>query len=408
MTANPTPTPVPEPESPPAEAAPATGRAFPLEQAPISGVTEFQRRALALGFGVISLGLFVLLIVIYAPVARPMLWAAALAALFYPLHRQVLALVRGRATLAAVISTVITLAVVAAPAILFITSFLAEAQNLWPEVRAHLGPQTFEQIAAWLAASRLRPVAFWIFRDQPEIGAEAIEAGLRDAVSGFGAMAIRQLQEFGRNVPGNVLQGAITLLTYFFFLRHGPGWVTQLKKALPLEPEHAENLVRIAGGTVNAVFRGVIATAAVQAVLAGLGFAAVGAPAPVVLGGITFIAALIPFVGPVAVWLPVGVGLIVIGRTAAGVSLLLWGALVVSLVDNFLRPYIIGRETKLPMLWLFLAILGGLRAFGFLGVLLGPAALSLFLACYRIYTESRLDRGERLRGAVDSRSRTVT
>jgi predicted PurR-regulated permease PerM len=101
------------------------------------------------------------------------------------------------------------------------------------------------------------------------------------------------------------------------------------------------------------------------------------------------VAALIPFVGPIAIWLPVAVGLIVTGRTAAGIALFLWGALVVSLVDNFLRPYLIGRETKLPMLWLFLAILGGLRTFGFLGVLLGPAALALFLACYRIYAKSR-------------------
>jgi predicted PurR-regulated permease PerM len=71
---------------------------------------------------------------------------------------------------------------------------------------------------------------------------------------------------------------------------------------------------------------------------------------------------------------------------------MIWGALVVSLVDNFLRPYLIGRDVKLPVLWLFLSILGGLRAFGFLGLLLGPGALALFLACYRIYTEGRTAR----------------
>jgi predicted PurR-regulated permease PerM len=356
---------------------------------PISGVTEFQRRALALGFGVISLALLILLIIIYAPVARPILWAAALAALFFPLHRRVLSLTGGRANVAAVISTLLTLAVFAVPAWLFVTSFITEAQNLWPAVRASLGPETFERLAAWLEASRFRPLALWIFRDESRIGAEAIEAGLRDAVYGFSSVVIHQLQEFGRDAPGKALGAAITILAYYFFLRHGPGWAAQVKKALPLEPQHAEDLVRIAGGTVNAVFRGVIVTAAVQAILAGLGFAATGAPAPVVLGGITMVAALIPFVGPIAIWLPVSVGLIVTGRTAAGIALFLWGALVVSLVDNFLRPYLIGRETKLPMLWLFLAILGGLRTFGFLGVLLGPAALALFLACYRIYAKSR-------------------
>lgn len=387
MTATRKPNSSPDPEPHPTGAASRGAKSSSSQSPPISGVTEFQRRAVALGFGAISLGLLILLVVIYSPVARPILWAAALATLFYPLHRRMLALVGGRANLAAVISTFITIAVFAIPATLFITSFLAQAQNLWPEVRAHLGPDTFERIAAWLHASRFRPIALWFFRDESKIGAEAIEAGLRDSVSAFGGFAIHQLQEFGRNAPGSVFNGAITILTYYFFLRHGPGWLKQLQKGLPLEAEHAENLLRIAGGTVNAVFRGVIATAAVQAVLAGIGFAVVGAPAPVVLGGITMVAALVPFVGPVAVWLPVSVGLMAIGRTGAGIALFVWGALVVSLVDNFLRPFLIGRETKLPMLWLFLAILGGLRAFGFLGLLLGPAALSLFLACYRIYTQ---------------------
>lgn len=374
--------------TPATEADPSPPRALAPET-PISGVTEFQRRALAFGFGVISLALFLLLLVIYAPVARPILWAAALAALFFPVHRRILALVGGRPNIAAVISTLLTLAVFAVPAVFFVTSFLAEAQNLWPAVRGSLGPDTFERLAAWLAASRLRPIALWIFRDESKIGAEAIEAGLRDAVSGFSELAIRQLQEFGRDAPGKALGAAITVLAYYFFLRHGPGWLRQIKVTLPLEPQHADNLVRIAGGTVNAVFRGVIATAAVQAILAGLGFAATGAPAPVVLGSITMVAALIPFVGPVAVWLPVAIGLFVTGRPGAGIALFVWGALVVSLVDNFLRPYLIGRETRLPMLWLFLAILGGLRSFGFLGVLLGPAVLALFLACVRIYTQGR-------------------
>jgi predicted PurR-regulated permease PerM len=82
----------------------------------------------------------------------------------------------------------------------------------------------------------------------------------------------------------------------------------------------------------------------------------------------------------------------------AGIGLLLWGTFVVSLVDNFLRPFLIGRETKMPVLWLLLALIGGLRTFGFLGLLLGPIILSLFLACYRIYTEGpRVDAGMRTR-----------
>ncbi len=140
---------------------------------------------------------------------------------------------------------------------------------------------------------------------------------------------------------------------------------------------------------MNAVFRGFLLTAAIQAILAGLGFWVVGAKVPFLLAFVTFIAALIPFVGPVAVWLPTAIFLFVSGHRGAGIGLAIYGTLVVSLVDNFLRPYFIGREMKLPVLWLFLSILGALKLFGFLGVVVGPAVLSLAFVCYRIYTEGR-------------------
>ena len=214
--------------------------------------------------------------------------------------------------------------------------------------------------------------------------------GTEDAlVSAFGDLVLQEIQQIGRTATGRLLGAAVTMLIYFFFLRHGPRWLVHFENALPLESGQAANLFSIAGRTINAVFRGVIITAAVQAVLAGVGFAIAGAPAPIVLAAVTFLAALIPFVGPIAIWLPIGIGLFATGRTTAGIGLMVWGLLVVSLVDNFLRPYLIGREAKLPLLWLFLSILGGIRVYGILGILLGPAALALFLACYRIYMEGR-------------------
>lgn len=375
-----------EPRDPEVTAPPPTDR--PSSSASV-GVTEFRRIALALGFGVIALGLFAFLVVIYAPVLRMLLWAAVLAALFYPLHQRVLRLVGNRERLAAFLSTFLTILIFVVPAVFLILNFAAQVQNLWPSVRDYLGGETFQRVALWLDESRLRPIVVRLFPDAVAPGAAGVEEALRQAVSSFGDFARAQLEEIGRGAPARLLGVTVTTLVYFFFLRHGPGWLKQLERALPLAPEHASNLLRIAGKTINAVFRGVIITAAVQAVLAGIGFAVAGAPAPAVLGAITLVAALIPFVGPIAVWLPVSIGLFATGRTAAGVGLTLWGLLVVSLVDNVLRPYLIGRETRLPVLWLFLAILGGIKVFGLLGLLLGPAGLSLFLACFRIYTEGR-------------------
>jgi predicted PurR-regulated permease PerM len=269
------------------------------------------------------------------------------------------------------------------------TNLVAEAQNLWPAVRDYLGGDLFEQLALALEDSPFRPVLLHYLPESAQNGAAGIEDALRTVVSAFGDRVVMRLRDFTHDAPSLAISVAVTVLVYFFFLRHGPGWLLLLENAVPLAPGHAANLLQIAGRTINAVFRGVIITAAVQGTLAGIGFAVAGAPVPVILGAVTMVAALIPFVGPVFVWLPVSVALIATGRTTAGIGLFIWGGLVVSLVDNILRPFLIGRETKLPVLWLFLSILGGLRAFGFLGVLIGPAVLSLFLACYHIYMEGR-------------------
>ncbi len=223
---------------------------------PISGVTEFRKRALALGFGVISLFLFVLLVLILKPVMRSILWATALAILFYPVHVRILRLVRARAGLAAAITTAIMVLTFAGPAVLFINNFFAEARDLWPELRSQLRPDTFQRAADWIERSPIRPYMPYVFRDEPYLGAITIEAKFRDAVSSFSSLALGQIEEFGRNVPGTVLGTGMTILTLFFFLRNGPRWVEQVKSALPLEREHAENLLRITAGTVNAVFRG--------------------------------------------------------------------------------------------------------------------------------------------------------
>ena len=354
-----------------------------------SGVAAFRRVAVQLGFGVIAVGLLAFLIVIYLPVLKPMLWAAVMAALFFPVHQRIFRWVGQRERTAASISTALTVLIVVGPASLLTFNFISQAQNLWPSIRDFLGGDTFQRIATWLESSPLRPIATYLLPDTELTGAAGIEESLRQAVSTFGNFALQEIQEIGRTATGRLLGAAVTMLIYFFFLRHGPRWLEHFENALPLESGQAANLFSIAGRTINAVFRGVIITAAVQAVLAGIGFAIAGAPAPMVLAAVTFLAALIPFVGPIAIWLPIGIGLFATGHTTAGVGLMVWGLLVVSLVDNFLRPFLIGREAKLPLLWLFLSILGGIRVYGLLGILLGPAALALFLACYRIYMEGR-------------------
>jgi predicted PurR-regulated permease PerM len=369
----------------------------PPRPRPAAGVEELRRRAMTLGFAVVALAILALLLAIYWQLARPILWALTLAVLFYPLHRLVVRVLWGRESVGAVVSTVALLAIVIIPSVFVVINLAGEARDLWPRVRDGLGPGSFERLARVLDESRFRGPIHMLFGDDPGGGPAMLQARLQEAAVGAQDFLLHRLKSVTRNLPGVLLQMGITIVAFYFFLRSGPTWARAVQQALPLERDHASRLFNIAAQTINVVFRGVVLTAGAQALAAGLGYWVAGAPLPVLLSLLTFLAAVIPVVGAAAAWLPVAIILFVSGRPEAGIGLAIYGTLVVSLLDNVLRPLIIGRGMKLPLLWLFLSIVGGLKLFGFLGVVAGPMVLSLALAVYRIYQEGWRESAEAAR-----------
>jgi predicted PurR-regulated permease PerM len=339
------------------------------------------------GFFLVTGLVLALLLVIYRSFLHPLLWAAALATLVYPAHRRLLDLLRGRANLSALLSTFALLALLVGPSAAVLNALLNEARDLWPQLTSQLGTDLTARFAVWVEGSPLARGVHLALQVPAQSGVAGIEERLRDLLETFAASIFQWLRGVTFGAPGALLQAGLSLMIFFFFVREGPRWVRQLRDALPLEPDHADALLDTAARTVGAVFRGVVLTALAQAVLATVGFLAVGAPVPALLGFATLVASLLPFVGAGVVWATTAVGLYLAGHTGGAVALALWGALVVSLADNFLKPYLIGRGGRLPTLWLFLAILGGLKTFGMLGLLVGPAALALFIACWRIYAQ---------------------
>jgi predicted PurR-regulated permease PerM len=342
---------------------------------------------MTLGFAVVALAILSLLFAIYWQLARPILWAGTLAVLFYPLHRLVVRGFWGRESVGAVVSTAALLAIVIIPSVFVVSSLASEARDLWPSLRDGLGPGSFERMARLLEESRFRGLVHILLSGDPGSGPVVLQEKLQGMALDAQDFLLQRLRSVTRNVPGVLLQVGITIVAFYFFLRSGPAWARGVQQALPLERDHASRLFAIAAQTINVVFRGVLLTAGAQALAAGFGYWVAGAPLPVLLSLITFLAAVIPVVGAAAAWLPVAIALFASGRPEAGIGLAIYGTLVVSLLDNVLRPLIIGRGMKLPLLWLFLSIVGGLKLFGFLGVVAGPMVLSLALAVYRIYQE---------------------
>src|SRR5262249_51157636 len=188
----------------------------------------------------------------------------------------------------------------------------------------------------------------------------------------------------------NALVGlAVTLFLLFFFLRDGDRMVATTVRLIPLPPERRDHLMDHIGAVVRAVVFGSLLTALVQGVLVAVGFKMVGLPSPVVFGAVAAVAALIPLVGTALVWVPAAGALFLQGRWVAALVLMGWSVAVVSSADNVVRPLFISGRAQISTLPVFLGLLGGVSAFGPIGLVLGPVVLALTLALLRFAEESR-------------------
>jgi predicted PurR-regulated permease PerM len=152
-----------------------------------------------------------------------------------------------------------------------------------------------------------------------------------------------------------------------------------------MEAHYKEEIFRQFYETVSAVVQGMVVTAVLQGVFAGIGFVITGVPYSVFLGSLSALASFQPFGGAAIIWLPAALYLGLMGSWGWAIVLIVYGAVFVGMIDNVIKPYIIGERTKLPTLFLFLGILGGLQAYGFLGVFLGPVVLATIMAFVDIY-----------------------
>jgi len=181
----------------------------------------------------------------------------------------------------------------------------------------------------------------------------------------------------------------------FFLFRDGEQLMEKIKTLLPFSTTERENILKRIVDMIHATIYGGIVVALVQGGLGGLGFLIVGLPAPLFWGTVMAFFSFVPIVGTALVWFPAVVILFAQGTYLKGVILLAWGMIIVSLSDNFLRPILIGGRTQVHTLLLFFGILGGLRVFGFLGLIAGPLVITICLALIDIYTTAPLSRSKR-------------
>ncbi|HKU16337.1 MAG TPA: AI-2E family transporter [Steroidobacteraceae bacterium] len=341
------------------------------------------RRVLVAG---LLLGVVLLTFSVLQPFIVPLIWGGILAYVSWPLQQRLIRALRGRTGLAALLTTLaVTLAIVV-PLVWLILMVRVEAVDAYAKV------QTF------LASKPSLPPAL---RDLPWVGvwAEDLLQQLSADPTAIREQLVRTLEqssvEMSKLIGGvgrNVAKLFFAVFSMFFLLRDGPRLLREARAILEgiLGPRVHDYLDAI-GATTQAVVYALILGAVAQGTVAGIGYFFAGVEAPVLMGALTVLIALIPFGAPL-VWGSLALWLLVTGKLGPGIFLLVWGLLVVSWVDNLVRPMVISNATRMPFLLVVFGVLGGVLAFGLVGLFIGPVLLAVSLAIWREWLEEHQEK----------------
>lgn len=350
----------------------------------------------------------VLLIWVTWPFVGPLMWASLAAIMFQPLYKWSLKKTRGRRNLAATLSLLIIFVAVLLPA-LWIGSLVAnEAIKLVNRLQANP-----IDIGAWISETyAMLPAAVQELADENGFtDFSTIQDRLQGVLGESAGLIAQQALSIGSGALGFVLSFSIGLYVLFFLLRDGSRIGETILHSAPVEREIADRLAERFLGIVRAVIKGSGVVGIVQGTLGGIMLAIAGVPSALLLGVLMAILALIPAVGTALVWAPAGIWLIVIGEVWQGVFVLGAGFIIISSVDNVLRPILVGRDTGIPDWIILITTLGGISLAGFSGIVLGPLVAGMFLASWSILQEQRAEDEEaaaryRMRVGPDGKART--
>ncbi len=346
------------------------------------------RRWLAIGTFVVVLWAIWLIL---RPMRMPIAWAAILAFLMAPLQAQLTRRFGNRPAAAAGVLTALTPIAVFAPLTLLGIAFAQQIAGM--AVSLQQNPQLFD-LAVWTDSQqhpRIAGLFEWVSR-YTDLDLAQLQRYIRQNLQAWvGTLAGMSGQLF-LNAAGMILRFCLMLFILFFMLRDGATWFARLAELLPLEPARRAQLFTRLGKVTRAVVYGCGVTAAMQGTLVGVGFAIAGLTGPVVFGVFAAVSALLPFGGAALVWVPGVLYLAGSGQFGWAIFLLAWGGFV-STSDNFIRPWIISRYTPVPILLVFLGVLGGVAAFGPIGFIAGPVILVLATELLR-FAEGSLTRND--------------
>ena len=323
---------------------------------------------------------------ILLPFYGTILWASIIALLFAPVFRWLMARLQGRRTLAALLTLIIVLVVVIVPFTLITAALAREAMGVSDRVQSgELDPalylrRVFDALPGWKMAllDRFGLADF-----------DTLQRRLTKAVALASQFIASRALGVGQDTFEFVADLFITAYIAFFLIRDGDSLMHVVRRAIPLSPEPKRELLGKFATVLRATVKGNLVVAAIQGALGGIAFWFLGVGAAVLCGVLMAFLSLLPAVGAALVWFPVAAYFFIIGAVWKSVALFAYGALVIGLVDNLLRPILVGRDTRMPDFVVMITTLGGMAVFGINGFVLGPTIAAMFIAVWHIYVYTR-------------------
>ncbi len=345
--------------------------------------TNFQN----IGFIILLVIITVFFLYILKPFFYAIFWAALIAGIFTPLHRLLNKKIQNP-NLCAGAALVIILLCLIIPIGLLIHLLVLEAFDIYRSIDSK-GDAWISTLSEMLNALRQNPLFAGFNIDQAFILEKS--QGLIKAVTGY---IVSHISDFTQNIIVIIVKFAVMLYTLFYFLRDGEKLLESIGGHIPVNKRYLDTFSHQFLSTAKASLKFTFVIGGIQGFLGGMIFYITGIERALIWGVIMLGLSILPAVGCSFVWVPAGIIMLFLGNIWQGITILIFGAVVISSVDNLLRPVLLGRDTKMHALLIFLSTLGGIAVLGISGFVMGPIIAALFLASWKLFLEFHQEKQE--------------
>lgn len=323
---------------------------------------------------------------IMSPFLSAIMWAIVISIIFYPIFSFIIRFVK-QSSIASLLTLIVILIILFGPFSYLAYLLTQEVLSLIEKMESG----SFDSLKALLkhpAANTLVNKLLSLFN----ITEQELQKAVVDNITKIGKESVGLVTSGVGNVVSVAINFVFTLLSIFFFLSDGPMFIEAIGNFMPFSKKQKEKLMQQTKDVIVSTMYGGVTVAVAQGIIGGVAFAILAIPSPVLWGVSMFMASFIPMIGTAVIWVPAAGYLLFSGFYWKGVALVLIGIFAISSVDNIIRPLIMKGKMKMPTIAIFFSILGGIKLFGFIGLIMGPLVLALFVSVFEIFRYSEEER----------------